>query len=212
MGRPREHDEQTRLELIGAAEELIQEQGPEALSVRAVADAIGVSTRAVYSTFGSKAGLLDALSERAFHLLASELDRLPVTNDPTADLVEAALRVFRPMAIEHPALFRLAFLRVVPDLEVSAETRATARRAFDALCDRFRRLADAGRLGGRDPVACAAIFNALCEGMATSELRTTGLLGDDPEAAWRHGFSALLAGFASPPSAGSGRRRPARRR
>jgi AcrR family transcriptional regulator len=199
VGRPREHDEQTRLELIGAAEQLIQEHGPEALSVRAVADAIGVSTRAVYSTFGSKAGLLDALSERAFDLLEVELSRLPVTNDPSADLVEAALRVFRPMAIGHPPLFRLAFLRVVPDLELSAETRATAARAFDSLCDRFRRLADAGLLGGRDPRACAAVFNALCEGMATSELRTTRLLGDEPEAAWRRAFSALLAGFASPP-------------
>ncbi len=210
MGRPREHDEQTRLELIGAAEQLIQEQGPEALSVRAVADAIGVSTRAVYSTFGSKAGLLDALSGRAFDLLATELARLPVTADPAADLVEAALRVFRPMAIGHPALFRLAFLRVVPDLEVSADTRATANRAFNSLCDRFGRLADVGLLGGRDPRACAAVFNALCEGMATTELRTRGLLGTDPEAAWREGFSALLAGFATPPP--PAKRRGARRR
>jgi AcrR family transcriptional regulator len=197
------------VDLVSAAEQLIQEHGPEALSVRAVADAIGVSTRAVYSTFGSKTGLLDALSERAFHLLAVEISRLPVTDDPSADLVEAALRVFRPMAIGHPALFRLAFLRVVPDLEVSAETRATAARAFDSLCDRFRRLADAGQLGGRDPQACAAVFNALCEGMATSELRTSRLLGDDPEAAWRQAFSALLTGFASPPpptSSGSGPR------
>ena len=54
MGRPREHDEHTRVALLAAAEQLVAEGGPTQLSVRAVADAAGTSTRAVYSLFGSK--------------------------------------------------------------------------------------------------------------------------------------------------------------
>ena len=103
------------------------------------------------------------------------------------------------MAIGHPSLFRLAFLRVVPDLEVGTGTKAAAAEAFDLLCNRFERLEAAGQLDGRDPRSCAAAFNALCEGMATTELRIKGLLGPDSEAAWRNAFTALIAGLTAPP-------------
>src|SRR5262245_355306 len=117
MGRPRLHDEQTREALLAAAENLVEGGGPGALSVRAVADSIGTTTRAVYSSFGSKEGLLDALARRSFELLRDELARLPVTDDPSRDLVTAGVKVFRPMAVEHPAMFALAFLRAAPDLD-----------------------------------------------------------------------------------------------
>ena len=102
------------------------------------------------------------------------------------------------MAIGHPSLFRLAFLRVVPDLNVGPATRAAATEAFELLSDRFRSLEAAGLLGGRHPRVCAAIFNALCEGMATTELRIKGLLGPNPEHAWRQAFTALVAGLNGP--------------
>lgn len=199
MGRPRQHDEQTRLALLDEAERMIERDGPDALSVRAVADAVGVSTRAVYSTFGSKGGLLDALAQRAYELLDAAITALPATDDPVADLVEAAVQVFRPMAIGHPSLFRLAFLRIVPDLEVGAGTRAAATGSFGRLCERFERLEAARGLGGLTPREAAAYFNALCEGMATTELRVRGLLGPDPEAAWRRAFTAHLVGTSPPP-------------
>ena len=70
MGRPREHDERTRAALLAAAERIVAEGGPAALSVRAVADAAGTTTRAVYSLFGSKDGLLvEALARDAFEFL-----------------------------------------------------------------------------------------------------------------------------------------------
>lgn len=199
MGRPREHDASTRLALLDAAERIVEAEGAEALSVRRVADAVGVSTRAVYSTFGAKPGLLDALTQRAYDMLTANLTDLPATVDPAHDLVEASLRVFRPMAIEHPSLFRLAFLRVVPDLDISDDTKAASAHAFGLLCDRFVRLQDVGALSGRDPRSCAVTFNALCEGMATTELRIRGLLGAEPEAAWRNAFTALVGGFSLPP-------------
>ncbi|HJR25337.1 MAG TPA: TetR/AcrR family transcriptional regulator [Acidimicrobiales bacterium] len=206
MGRPREHDDDTRRALLDAAERIVEQDGPDALSVRAVADAVGLSTRAVYSTFGSKAGLLDGLAQRAYELLAASIQDLPVTDDPAADVVEAALQVFRPMAIGHPSLFRLAFLRIVPDLEIGSGTRAASAEAFDLLVERFERLAASEALGDRTPRAAAIVFNALCEGMATCELRISGLLGPRPEAAWREAFTALVGGLVP----GPGTRKPSR--
>jgi AcrR family transcriptional regulator len=77
MGRPREHNEQTRAALRAAAERLISEGGPQAFSVRAVAAEVGTTTRAVYSLFGSKEALLvDALAQGAFEYLAEGIAAL----------------------------------------------------------------------------------------------------------------------------------------
>src|SRR5215467_13550598 len=121
MGRPKQHDDATRDALLAAAEHLVERGGTGALSVRAVADEVGTTTRAVYSTFGSKEGLVGALAKRCFDMLRDDIDRLPRTKDPARDLVQAALTVFRPMAIEHPSLFRIAFLRAAPGIALGPD-------------------------------------------------------------------------------------------
>ena len=198
MGRPRQHDESTREALLAAAERIVETAGPGALSVRGVADAIGTTTRAVYSSFGSKDGLLNALAQRSFELLRDALSLLPETNDPLQDLIDAAVSVFRPMAIEHPAMFALAFLRAAPDLELDSETQVAARAGLTLLRQRVQRLADADLLGGRDVTIATAQFNAMCQGMATTELRNGAFLGRYPKQSWQSAFEALVNGFATP--------------
>jgi AcrR family transcriptional regulator len=198
MGRPREHDEKTREALLAAAEALVEEGGPAALSVRAVADAIGVSTRAVYSTFGSKDGLLNALAQRSFELLRDSISRLPATDDPAGDLVNAAVDVFRPMAIDHPSMFSLAFLRAAPDLEFDERVQRASAEGLMLLRDRIHRLADADLLGGRDEPTVLAQFNAMCQGMASVELRNPDFLEPKPQLAWRDALQTLLNGLRTP--------------
>ena len=113
MGRPREHDERTAAALLAAAERAVEEGGPEALSVRGIAAEVGTTTRAVYSLFGSKDGLIAALGVQAFEFLRTELGALPLTGDPAADLVETGL-VFRRLAIERPALYSIGVQRDLP--------------------------------------------------------------------------------------------------
>src|SRR5262245_66496020 len=67
MGRPREYDERVASDLLEAAERIVDEDGLEALSVRRVAKELEVTTRAVYSLFDSKDGLLVALAARAYY-------------------------------------------------------------------------------------------------------------------------------------------------
>jgi len=145
-----------------------------------VADEIGTTTRAVYSTFGSKDGLLAALAMRSFAMLRDDLARLPHTEDPARDLVQAALTVFRPMAVEHPSLFRIAFLRAAPDVDLGPDVGDAARAGYGLLTDRVRRLADADLLGGRDVQTATREFNAMCFGMAVTELMIPTQLGADP--------------------------------
>ena len=148
MGRPREHDERTRAALLAAAERLVAEGGPGALSVRAVAEGAGTTTRAVYSVFGSKDGLLvQALARRAFEFLYAEIDKLEETDDPAADLIDIGLLVFRRLVREHPALYRIAFQRVVPGMDAGPELTAARQRAWNQLVGKVERLEAAGLLG-----------------------------------------------------------------
>src|SRR5262245_23813820 len=106
MGRPREHDDRTAAALLAAAERAVEQGGSDALSLRAIANEAGTTTRAVYSLFGSKGGLIAALGAAAFEFLRTGVESVPLTDDPAADLVETGL-VFRRLAIERPALYAI---------------------------------------------------------------------------------------------------------
>ena len=194
MGRPKVHDERTALALLAAAERLVAEDGPEALSVRRVAGAVGTTTRAVYSLFGSKEGLVVALGVRAFELLRAAIDALPATGDPAGDLVEAGVVVFRRFALQHPALFRLGVQHVAVSPDLARGFHGAATHALDGLQGRVARLADAQRLGARAPREAVCAFHALCEGLAALELRGA-LPHADAERIWRDALAALVAGW-----------------
>jgi AcrR family transcriptional regulator len=184
--------------LLDAAEELIQRGGVEGLSVRAVADRVGTTTRAVYTVYGSRAGLLAALGERAFEILGAGITAVPATDDPGADLVEAAVSVFRRFALEHPSLFRIGVQQVATPSEVTQRFRPSAQTAFAELEERI------ARLGVRSVGDAALAFHAMCEGMAAVELRCM-IDPENAELLWRGALAALVAGLARqdnhPPSA-----------
>jgi len=216
LGRPREHDEDTRVALRDAAERLVAEGGPAAFSVRAVAGEAGTTTRAVYALFGSADALLvDALAQAAFEFLADGIDKLEPTDDAVADLVNVGVHVFRRLVIEHPALYRIAFQRIVHNLRPGPELTAARERAFAALLGRVERLRDAGGLGGKEAREAAVEFNAMLEGLANAELRGAvfrNLPEGREQEAWRAALTTLVRGFGVAERRPASRTAPARRR
>jgi AcrR family transcriptional regulator len=197
IGRPRLHDAHTAAALLDEAERIVEKQGLDALTVRRVAAAAGTTTRAVYTAYGSKEALVVALGTRGFELLQGEVEAMPTTADPAADLVEAGVGVFRRFAIDRPALFRISIQRALPDPALFAGFVASARDALGALHDRVGRLEAAGLLGPRTAADARVEFHSLCEGLAAMELR--GMLPDgSEERIWRDALGALVRGFGAP--------------
>src|SRR5947209_2250330 len=163
MGRPREHDQLTAAALLTAGERAVEEGGLEALSVRGVATEAGTTTRAVYSLFGSRDGLIAALGAHSYELLGAALERLPQTTDPQADMVEAGL-MFRRFALEHPALFSIGIQRTLTS-EVWPQFRSAASDALALLSRRVARLQEKNLLAGRTVAEATIQFHALCEGL-----------------------------------------------
>ena len=193
MGRPKEHNAATRAALLQAAEQMIATHGMDALSIRGVADAVGTTTRAVYSLFESKAGLLQALAVRLFELLDEAIGTIALTDDPREDLAAAAINGFRRVAIEHPSLYSLVFLRVVPDLQLGSDFSAIASATFARLEALVARVAedDAGDI---DVPQLALAVHALTEGLASVELRQ-GVANPAAEQLWHDSVIALVDGF-----------------
>ena len=193
MGRPREHGDEIKAALLAAAERTVEEHGVEALSVRGVATEVGTTTRAVYSVFGSKEGLLAALGAHAFDLLREGVEEIPRTEDPRGDLIAAGM-MFRRFATEHPSLFALGIQRQLPT-GAWRHTSAAAQVALQALKVLVARLEDRQLLGDRTVSDATVEFHALCEGLAAVELRGFAPTSD-AERLWRQGLTALVEGFA----------------
>jgi Tetracyclin repressor-like, C-terminal domain len=135
------------------------------------------------------------LAIRLFELLSEAIDACPSTDDPLADIVTVSLDGFRRTALEHPSLYGLVFLRIVPDLRLGPEFSAVAFGAFGRLEAHIARLERDGRLGQVAVSDAATAVHALTEGLASMELR--GMLhGDAAEHVWRISITALLGGFA----------------
>lgn len=170
MGRPAKHDEATRIALLDASERLLAEGGAEAVSVRAAAELIGQSTRAVYSVFGSKESLLKALAVRGYDYLSNLLERTPVTDDPLDDLAMAGVMAFRRFAMDRPHLFQITFDRLDPDVFRHPEVSPELVRTLTLLIGKIGPAQQTGLLVELSAYELAFMFHSVCYGLAVNEL------------------------------------------
>ncbi|MGC7102022.1 TetR/AcrR family transcriptional regulator [Amycolatopsis lurida] len=128
---------ETRERFLRAAIRVLAEQGVAGLTVRNLADAAGSSTIGVYSRFGGRAGVLDALYERAFEQLGAAFATLPPRSaDRAADVLALAL-VYRRFALENPARYAFMFERPVADFDPDPALRLSVlRSSFTQVVDR----------------------------------------------------------------------------
>ena len=199
MGRPREHGPQTRQALLDAGTRIVGAEGATGVTLRRLADEAGTTTRAVYSLFGDKDGLLRQLFTIAAETMRRHHEAVPVDpDDPMREFPPLAL-AYRAAAREQPALYDLWFGRVTPDMKLSEEDAALAYRSFERVLNTIRRCIDTGRFPDREPMQIGLELFGLVHGLASLELR--GFFPDDAIArvSWVDGISALVRGIQTAP-------------
>ena len=196
MGRPRIHDEATRVELLAAAERLISDRGLAGLSIRATAEAAGTSTRAVYALFESKDGLVDALAQRTYELVMETVAAVPRTSDAGEDLVKGAVHGFRRFALEHPELFHLFFNTQMRRSRLGDAADATRLVALNQLVELVERAKAAGFLGEHSVRQVVMLWDVMCVGLAAREFCWL-IPPDQAEQVWTDSLRSLLAGLAT---------------
>jgi AcrR family transcriptional regulator len=189
--------------LVQAAIGLLAEQGASAIKARAVAEASGLSTMAVYTHFGGIPELLQAVVDKGFTGLDRAISQVPVTDDPVADLSAMALTC-RWFARQNPHLYDLMFglstrratYRPLPDSDHRFSARSPAFRcAYARLQEACDRLVSSGRAGQQAPEVIAAQVWSFVHGFVTLELAEHFVDLDDPVAQVLLPFTGAPAGW-----------------
>lgn len=143
-----------RADILAAARTRLTDEGPAALSLRAVARDVGMVSSAVYRYFPSRDDLLTALLIADYDELGAAVEGADVAagSEPGARWV-AACRAIRSWSVAHPGDFALLFGSPVPGYAAPRETVVPATRTTLAL---VRVVADAVAPGGRVASASGA--------------------------------------------------------
>jgi AcrR family transcriptional regulator len=122
--------------LVQAALTVLQRDGASALTVRNITAEAGCSTTGIYTYFGGKQGLVEAIFVEGF----DSFDRV-VRPPLLADDLPAAGRAYRHWALANPTQYMVMFGRAVPDFVPSQMAQARALESFGDLADAIARVA-----------------------------------------------------------------------
>lgn len=117
-----------RERLIRAALTVLQRGGAAALTVRNITAEAGCSTTGVYTYFGGKSGLVEAIFVEGFEGFDEAVGPALIDGDLTAAGI-----AYRRWALDHPTQYMVMFGRAVPEFEPSPAALARAAASFAQL-------------------------------------------------------------------------------
>ncbi|MFC9711936.1 TetR/AcrR family transcriptional regulator [Paenibacillus sp. NPDC056933] len=126
-----QNTENLRKLVVDAAAAILQEEGPEAVTVRRVSQKMGCSTKIIYSLFVNKEGLAQQLYLEGCKLLARRFEEVPLSSDllqHLLDLGEAFWQFGQDYTSYYKLMFGGAFAEFKPDAESMQGTMTAIRR------------------------------------------------------------------------------------
>ena len=131
------HHGQLREELLRCALEILERDGADAITVRAVARAAGVAHSAPVNHFPSKQSLLTSLAAIIFRTLADEVvDALGTETMSYAEVIRTFANTVTGYALAHPNRYRLLWRRDLLDNSES-ELCAAMDRIYGLLIEKL---------------------------------------------------------------------------
>ena len=187
-----------RESVIDAARELIVTDGLEAVSLRKLAAALGVTAPALYAYVTDKRDLLKGVAEREFRRLSTTFEQI-VDPDPVERMRQMS-RAYVDQALAEPELFRTMF-QFAPDLAVGGTSGAEdplATAVFDLALGSVVEALDSGALRSADPLTVALTMWSATHGVATMLLMGFPFDDDTRRLLIDSTIDTMLAGLASP--------------
>jgi AcrR family transcriptional regulator len=159
------HHGNLRAVLLDQAEEVLRERGIDALSLRELARAAGVSHGAPRSHFVDRNALLDALAERGFIRLADEVRQAASrATEGYAAVLHAAGAAYLAFALREPALHDLMFAAKAGAPSAAVDTAAD--RLFATLTGVMSTGVEAGAYDTRDVGRLTLLLGTTIQGIS----------------------------------------------
>jgi AcrR family transcriptional regulator len=188
-----------REEVLAAARDLLAETGSEtAVSIRAVADRVGVTPPSIYLHFPDKEALLDSVCVEVFTRLDAAMEAAAEgAPTPFEGLRERGLAYVR-FAIENPEHYRLVLMRR-HDLGIGPTDmeQLAAQGAFAHIVDSVRACQEIGVfVADEDPIQVALALWSAAHGVAALLIAHPWLVGDEAEALISRVIDSIGVGLA----------------
>jgi AcrR family transcriptional regulator len=180
------HAQTSTAAIVAAGRHLMEDRGMDALTMRDVADAVGVRAPSLYKRVRNRSDLFRLILEDVTDELTGVLDAAADNDEPVAAL-RAMAAAYRRFAHANPVAYTLMFTRPVPG--------GTAR-AVRSAATFLRVIAEVA--GEADALPAARMIVAWAHGFITMELAGEFRLGGDVEQAWEFGLDRLMAAVRAP--------------
>jgi AcrR family transcriptional regulator len=175
--RGRYHHGSLRRALVDEAVRTIQRSGAEALTLRGVGAALGVSRTALYRHFADKDALLAFVARDGFVALKAALDRARAAASSPRDQLTGMGAAYVRFAIDNQAHYEVMFGRFLERCQDEPDLRADAGAAFQALLDMIADLQREKLIRQGDALQLSRFVWAAVHGIAM--LAINGQLGPD---------------------------------
>jgi len=175
------HAQTSTAAVVAAGRRLLEERGADALTMRDVADAVGVRAPSLYKRVRSRSDLFRLVLEDVTDELAAASAAAAASGDPVTDL-RAIVTGYRAFAHAHPVAYALL---AAPHTDGADER---ARRSSAVLMRAVTALT-----GTTDALPAARTIVAWANGFLAMELAGAFRLGGDVERAWAFGLDRILA-------------------
>jgi AcrR family transcriptional regulator len=156
-----------RAEILDAATKVLAESGSEqAMSIRAVADAAGVTAPSIYMHFADKTDLVYAVCERHFGELDAFVESQLVGIHDPYDRLAARGRAYIRFGLDHAEQYRVLFMTTeFPDHYTPEKMSEMA--GYQHLVDNVQACMDAGTIVTDDPALVSIGLWALVHGVTS---------------------------------------------
>lgn len=190
--QPRTPSARIAPDVLDAALVLLDTEGPDFFTVRAIAARAGVAPMALYNHFDGKNGVLEAIWTEGFELLAECVGRQ--RGEPLDDLRAAGL-AYREFALSHRAHYTVMFIHRFTGFEPSPEAAHVAARAFGAIVAHVERAQRQGLFEARRAPDVAQMLWSACHGYSSLDLLNVNF-AHDADDAFATLVDALVRGLA----------------
>lgn len=200
--------DRTRGEILAAAWELARRDGVASLSLRDLADRVGMRAPSLYTYFASKSDLYDAMFAQGMQEFADVMQRSRLGRDARETLRNRA-RAFVRAAVEDPVRYELLFQRPIPGFTPSPEAVAVG-------LDNLARTRDVARQAGIADDRGFDLFMSTIRGLVGMQIanepagtRWVRLIDDAVEmCVMHHASKPVVSGRGDDEDVRHGRRRP----
>jgi len=188
----------TARRIAGAARRLLDKDGTDAVTMRRVAEAVGITPMAIYRHYPDRAALLNALADEGFEELAASLAGKRFSSRIDQRLAKMT-EIYLEHALRNPRLFELMFLKPREGARrYPRDFKAGRSPTANLMVDTIREGMKTGHFREDDPWEIVFGLGALSHGLIM--LYLGGRMGRNPasfRALYRRAFRRHIDGIRS---------------